>query len=232
MNTRLKKLLVESLLKNEVTKEALRKKWRTIGYMELGERHSFRVTWNESSSAFCYQPWQIDISWSRCGRWISCSTRYGGRPCHQEPDPLSRSERWAGNNSCTSSTWLSPAGCPKRSESITGRSFLQRAMLTPGTCRSIQLSLIESGNQIRKIDTGIPIDNFGTRYSSLACLKSYLINELKIDKSFVEDITKEGQSRVIASTIIKMNKTLGFSGWQREGKQGNSLKYSETLGVI
>lgn len=71
--------------------------------------------------------------------------------------------------------------------------------------------MLQSLLRLKELGIKISIDDFGTGYSSLARLKSYPIDELKIDRSFVDDITEQGQDRAIAQTIIAMSKTLGFS---------------------
>jgi diguanylate cyclase (GGDEF)-like protein len=62
-------------------------------------------------------------------------------------------------------------------------------------------------------DMGIDlaIDDFGTGYSSLAYLKHFPINRLKIDRSFVQDITTNPDDATIAEIIITMAKTLKLS---------------------
>lgn len=61
-------------------------------------------------------------------------------------------------------------------------------------------------------DAGIQvaIDDFGTGYSSLAYLKMFDIDYLKIDQSFVRDITEDRTNRTIAETIIVMAHKLGL----------------------
>ncbi len=70
---------------------------------------------------------------------------------------------------------------------------------------------VETLHKLKKLGLKISIDDFGTGYSSLARIKNYPIDELKIDRRFVNDITVQGQDRVIAQTIVAMSKTLGFS---------------------
>ncbi len=55
----------------------------------------------------------------------------------------------------------------------------------------------------------ISIDDFGTGYSSLAYLKRFPINTLKVDKTFVGDITEDQDDAAITRAIITMGHNLG-----------------------
>ena len=57
----------------------------------------------------------------------------------------------------------------------------------------------------------LAIDDFGTGYSSLARLKSFPVDVLKIDKSFIDNIPDNKDDMEIASTIVAMGHALGFS---------------------
>ncbi len=65
-------------------------------------------------------------------------------------------------------------------------------------------------DQIRDIGIDISIDDFGTGYSSLSYLRELPVDELKIDKSFIDDIPDDKDACAIVKSIISLAKTLGY----------------------
>ena len=63
--------------------------------------------------------------------------------------------------------------------------------------------------EFKKLGINISIDDFGTGYSSLQYLKNFPHDKIKIDQSFIRDLTVDKNSASIVTTIISMAHKLG-----------------------
>lgn len=72
-------------------------------------------------------------------------------------------------------------------------------------------SLLPLFYKIKHHQITLSLDDFGTGYSSLSLLRDVPIDELKIDKSFVDHIATNSTDRAMVESIIGMGKKLGLS---------------------
>lgn len=71
--------------------------------------------------------------------------------------------------------------------------------------------VIDSLKRLKAMGVNLSIDDFGTGYSSLAYLQTLAVDKLKIDQSFVRDLTLNQDNRAIVSAIVQMAHTLGLA---------------------
>ena len=64
--------------------------------------------------------------------------------------------------------------------------------------------------KLKKVGFQIGIDDFGTGYSSMGYIHKLPIDILKIDRTFVVDVTNNNKSQAIVSAITKLSSTLGI----------------------
>jgi len=76
----------------------------------------------------------------------------------------------------------------------------------------------------------VSIDDFGTGYSSLAYLQKFPISELKIDKSFVSDLTRDSANYSIVKATITMAHDLGIIVVAEGVEDKSVLKLLEEMG--
>ncbi|HEY7271601.1 MAG TPA: bifunctional diguanylate cyclase/phosphodiesterase [Actinoplanes sp.] len=90
----------------------------------------------------------------------------------------------------------------------------------PSTCLTIEVTetavfdsarAVDVLNELHALGVRIALDDFGTGQSSLSLLQTLPADVLKVDKSFVDNITKAGRHAVIATALIQVAGGLGLT---------------------
>ena len=67
----------------------------------------------------------------------------------------------------------------------------------------------EAMDRLHREGVKIELDDFGTGYASLTHLRTFPVSRLKIDRSFIEDLGRDGGSGVIVQAVIDLGHNLG-----------------------
>jgi diguanylate cyclase (GGDEF)-like protein/PAS domain S-box-containing protein len=97
------------------------------------------------------------------------------------------------------------------------------AMTNPETVIAVIHRLNERGIRLS-------IDDFGTGYSSLSYLKRLRVHKIKIDKSFVRDITTDPDDKAIVGAVIQMARQLGLKTIAEGVETSGQLAYLNDQG--
>ena len=114
---------------------------------------------------------------------------------------------------------------------IVGKTNFPPAMLELEITESMMMQEIERGllyfRVFNQMGITLSLDDFGTGYSSLSYLKQLPMGHLKIDRSFIRDLTEDENDESIVSAIISMGHNMGLTiiaeGVETE-EQFNKLK--------
>jgi len=82
--------------------------------------------------------------------------------------------------------------------------------ITEGTMMHHPDEAVALLQQLHRLGVQLSVDDFGTGYSSLAYLKRFPVQRLKIDQSFVRDLTTDADDAGIVTAVIAMAKSLGL----------------------
>lgn len=83
--------------------------------------------------------------------------------------------------------------------------FTERVMFGPLEETLLKMSTLKA------CGVSFALDDFGIGFSSLACLRTLPLSQIKLDRSFVSDVVTNQSDGVIASAVIALGQSLGMS---------------------
>ncbi len=83
--------------------------------------------------------------------------------------------------------------------------------ITEGAMMDDAEATIAKMAELRRLGLHLAIDDFGTGHSSLAYLRRFPINRLKIDRSFIHDLGQDGEGSAIVQAMIQLAHGLGMT---------------------
>ncbi|WP_438273203.1 EAL domain-containing protein [Vibrio aestuarianus] len=91
--------------------------------------------------------------------------------------------------------------------------------------------LIVNGGLVNGYGISISLDDFGTGFSSLSLLKKLPLSEVKIDRSFILDMTLDQSNLEFVSSMILMGQSLGYRVVAEGVETKEHVKQLSSLGV-
>jgi diguanylate cyclase (GGDEF)-like protein len=86
-------------------------------------------------------------------------------------------------------------------------------------------------NRLKQLGISLALDDFGTGYSSLSCLTAFPFDKIKIDKSFVSNLTKRNKSSAIISSVVALARGLDMSVTAEGVETREQFELLRTVGV-
>jgi diguanylate cyclase (GGDEF)-like protein len=171
------------------------------------------IRWNDSVRGFCSPADFIPVLEETdlilpVGEWVL------RKACTQ-----ARAWQYAGLENLRISVNLSPKQFRQKHLSRRVETILKETGLAPD---KLELELTESVlmddqkhsgrilDELKDLGAFIALDDFGMGYSSLGVLKSFPVDTLKIDRSFIRDINEDDEDRAICSAIVSLGRALNL----------------------
>jgi diguanylate cyclase (GGDEF)-like protein len=103
--------------------------------------------------------------------------------------------------------------------------------LTEGVVVADPALAVERMGELRSLGVKISVDDFGTGYSSLTYLKGLPVDEVKIDKGFVDGLATDPADRAVVRAVVDIAHTLGLKVVAEGVEQQAQHDLLRTLGV-
>jgi EAL domain-containing protein (putative c-di-GMP-specific phosphodiesterase class I) len=91
-------------------------------------------------------------------------------------------------------------------------------------------TVAEAIQRIQALGVHVTIDDFGMGYSSLSHLKRFKLNALKIDRSFVRDVTENLEAAIIVSAVVNLAHSLRLHVVAEGAETWEQLKFLKENG--
>ncbi|MCZ8520748.1 MULTISPECIES: EAL domain-containing protein [Paenibacillus] len=134
--------------------------------------------------------------------------------CRQNMEWYDRGRRWSVSVNVSAQQLLRPQ-FPGEVRAVLQRTGLPPELLTLEITETAAMRDLDHTRWMLKELTGqgisVALDDFGTGYSSLGLIRQLPVHTIKIDRSFVQDMTQEGGNGVIVEALITMASSLGMS---------------------
>jgi EAL domain-containing protein (putative c-di-GMP-specific phosphodiesterase class I) len=89
----------------------------------------------------------------------------------------------------------------------------------------------ERMTELRMLGLRLAVDDFGTGYSSLTYLRGLPVDEVKIDKGFVDGVVHDTADRVVVKAVVEIAHTLGLRVVAEGTEDDEQLQVLRALGV-
>ena len=141
--------------------------------------------------------WVVDTACAQLKRW--------------DENPLTRDISLSINVSARQFRQSDFVDCVRKSLSDHGANPAQLILeLTEGTVLKDVDLVVAQMRELTELGISFSLDDFGTGYSSLSYLKLLPLSQVKIDKSFVRDVTVDPSDAAIVRAILAMSHSLGL----------------------
>ena len=101
--------------------------------------------------------------------------------------------------------------------------------LTETTLMDAQVA--RTAKRLHDIGVGLAIDDFGTGYSSMSYLKRFAVDEVKIDRSFIDGLGHDPDDATIVGAIVHMTHTLGLVDDRRRRRDHRAARRVARVGL-
>ena len=102
--------------------------------------------------------------------------------------------------------------------------------ITESTIMQNEPMMLDSLRRLDEMGVGLALDDFGTGHSSLSCLRRFPIDRLKIDRSFVSDLTQDPETAALTEAIVTMARPLRLKVVAKGVETLEQAEHLRTLG--